>query len=137
MIQENHAKLKNQPPLARNMPSVAGNIGWAWHLLKRMTEPMQKFHGNPQAFKGNREVRCLTRTHNEMANTIVKFKLVWHTAWTASIEQARSVLQATLIVRYIKDGKYYVNFDWEILQLLPETSASTAWAASRSRRPPG
>ena len=92
VIQENYAKIKNQPPLARNMPSVAGNIGWAWHLLKRIMVPMQKCHGNPQAFKGNREVRCITRTYNEMAKTIVKFKFLWHTAWTASIEQAMSVL---------------------------------------------
>ncbi len=62
---------------------------------------------------------------------------MWHTTWTVSIEQARSGLQATLIVCHIEDGKYYVNFDWEILRLLRETSVSTAWVASRSRRPPG
>ena len=40
VIQKNYAKLKHQPPLARNMPPVAGSIGWARHLLKRITEPM-------------------------------------------------------------------------------------------------
>ncbi len=40
VIQENYEKLKNQPSLARNMPPVAGNIGWARHLLKRIMEPM-------------------------------------------------------------------------------------------------
>ena len=130
-------KLKNQPPLVRNMPPVAGNIGWAWHLLKRITEPMQKFHGSPQAFKGNRDARCITRTYNKMVKTLVEFRLVWYTARIAVIEQVRSGLQAILIVRHIKDGKYYVNFDWEILQVLPEESVSTAWEASRSRRPPG
>ena len=69
VIQENYAKLKNQPPLDRNMPPVAGNIGWARRLFKRLAEPMQKFHGHPQAFNGNRDARRITRTSSRPTST--------------------------------------------------------------------
>ena len=120
-IQDMYEKCKNQPPLSRNMPSVAGNIAWARHLLKRIRNLMQQFHGDQQAFDGSRDARRITRTYNKMAKTLVEFEVVWYSAWTASVEQARSGLQATLIVRHLEDGKYYVNFDWEILQLMRET----------------
>lgn len=33
-VQQLYEKQMNDPPLPRNMPPVAGNIAWAWHLYK-------------------------------------------------------------------------------------------------------
>ena len=41
-IYERH---KHNPPIARNMPPVAGNITWARHLLRKIEDPMNKFQG--------------------------------------------------------------------------------------------
>ncbi len=42
-------------------------------------------------------------------------------AWVGSIETAKAGLQATLIIRHPEDGKLYVNFDHELLQLIRES----------------
>jgi dynein heavy chain len=41
-----YEKNKHSPPIARNMPPVAGNITWARHLLRKIEDPMDKFQGN-------------------------------------------------------------------------------------------
>lgn len=33
-------KQRDSPPLARNMPPVAGRIGWARHLYKKIEAPI-------------------------------------------------------------------------------------------------
>jgi hypothetical protein len=50
--------------------------------------------------------------------TLVAFEYLWYQAWVQSIDQAKAGLQATLIIRHPDDGKLYVNFDQEILQLI-------------------
>ena len=49
------------------------------------------------------------------------FEYLWYQAWVQSIDQAKAGLQATLIIRHPDDGKLYVNFDQEILQLIRES----------------
>ena len=48
------------------------------------------------------------------------FEYLWYQAWVQSIDQAKAGLQATLIIRHPDDGKLYVNFDQEIIQLIRE-----------------
>eukprot|EP01031_Cornospumella_fuschlensis_P005425 gene5425-6752_t len=45
-IEQIYEKNKHSPPIARNMPPVAGNITWARHLLRKIEDPMIKFQGN-------------------------------------------------------------------------------------------
>ena len=58
---------------------------------------------------------------NLIARTIVEFETLWHMAWTKSIDASKAGLQATLIIRHPSNGKLYVNFDREIMQLIRET----------------
>ena len=46
-VEQIYEKFKHNPPIARNMPPVAGNIAWARHLLRKIEEPMKKFQGSP------------------------------------------------------------------------------------------
>ncbi|CAN0058532.1 unnamed protein product, partial [Sphacelaria rigidula] len=64
--------------------------------------------------------RVPRQIYNKVARTLVAFEYLWYQAWVQSIEQAKAGLQATLIIRHPDDGKLYVNFDQEILQLIRE-----------------
>ena len=55
-----------------------------------------------------------------MARALVAYEYLWFQAWVQSIETAKAGLQATLIIRHPEDGRLYVNFDAEILQLIRE-----------------
>lgn len=112
-------KEKHDPPLPRNLPTVAGNITWSRHLLKRIEEPMKQFESNQNVLAG-KDAKRIIKTYNKMAKTLVAFEYLWYQAWVQSIENAKAGLQATLIIRHPDDGKLYVNFDQEILQLIRE-----------------
>jgi dynein heavy chain len=65
-------------------------------------------------------VTAVVALHVQVARTLVAFEYLWYQAWLQSIETAKAGLQATLIIRHPDDGKLYVNFDQEILQLIRE-----------------
>ena len=46
MVQRLYDKQRHDPPIARNMPPVAGNIGWSRHLMKRIEEPIAQFEAS-------------------------------------------------------------------------------------------
>jgi len=118
-VQETYEHFKHNPPCTRNMPPVAGNIMWARHLLRRIEEPMENFHGNSTVLK-SKESKKIIKTYNKVARTLVHFEYLWYDAWVKSVDAAKAGLQATLIIRHPETGKLYVNFDREILQLIRE-----------------
>ncbi len=118
-VQQLYEKQKHDPPIPRNLPPVAGNVTWSRHLLKRIEEPMKEFETN-QSVMSTKDAKKIIKMYNKVARTLVAFEFLWYKAWVQSIDQAKTGLQATLIIRHPDDGKLYVNFDHEILQLIRE-----------------
>jgi dynein heavy chain len=118
-VEQIYEKFKHNPPIARNMPPVAGNIAWARHLLRKIEEPMRKFQGSPIVL-ASKESKKIIRTYNKVARTLIAFEYLWYEAWCTSIETAKAGLQATLIIRHPETNKLYVNFDLELFQLMRE-----------------
>lgn len=118
-VQQLYEKQKHDPPISRNLPPVSGNITWSRHLLKRIEEPMKQFELQKNIMS-TKDAKRIIKMYNKVARTLIAFEFLWFKAWIQSIDQARIGLQATLIIRHPDDGKLYVNFDHEILQLIRE-----------------
>lgn len=120
-VQDQYEKFKSAPPLVRNLPPVAGHITWARHLYKRIESPMEKFHNNPTVL-GCKDSKKLVRMYHKIAKTLIEFEILWYNHWVTSVDAVKTGLQATLLVKHPEDGgRFHVNFDWEILQLIRET----------------
>ncbi|DBA03213.1 TPA: hypothetical protein N0F65_003933 [Lagenidium giganteum] len=118
-VQDIYEKYRHDPPIARNLPPVAGNILWSRHLLRRIEEPMRKFESNPTVLS-TKDSKKIIKTYNKVARTLVAFEYLWYEAWCRSVETAKAGLHATLIIKHPETGKLFVNFDKEILQLIRE-----------------
>ena len=123
-VQDMYEKFKQSPPIARDMPPVAGNIGWSRLLLKRIEDPMKLFQASseqgPTNLIGSKDGKSIVKLYNKLARTLIEFETVWYQAWVNAVDEAKSGLKANIIIRHPQDGKLYVNMDPEILQLLRE-----------------
>ncbi|XP_045354027.1 dynein axonemal heavy chain 8 isoform X4 [Leopardus geoffroyi] len=111
---------KDDPPLARNMPPIAGKILWVRQLYRRISEPINYFFKNSEILS-SAEGKAVIRQYNKISYVLVEFEVVYHTAWVREISQLQYALQATLFVRHPETGKLLVNFDPKILEVVRET----------------
>jgi hypothetical protein len=111
---------KEHPPAARNTPPVAGAVAWARQLLRRIEKPMEVFQ-RQRAVLCAPEARPIIRTYNRVASALIEFETLWYDGWLGAVDAVRSGLQATLLVRD-ESGALYVNFDFQVLQLIRETT---------------
>ncbi|KAM4587304.1 dynein axonemal heavy chain 8-like [Odontesthes bonariensis] len=110
---------KDDIPLSRNMPPVAGRIGWVRHLYKKIEEPILYM-------KENSDILCspvgqdVVRMYNGTAAMLVDFELLQHETWMEKVSKLDHVLNITLLVRHPNTGKLVVNFDPKITEVIRE-----------------
>eukprot|EP00899_Mesostigma_viride_P009315 jgi/Mesvir1/18385/Mv14266-RA.2 len=110
---------KDNPPMPRNVPPVAGNIAWARQLLRKIEEPMKVFQANPAIVKlGN--LKRVLKTYNRIASTIIEFELRWVHKFAEASESLQEGLFATLVVRHPETHELHVNLDRAVLQMIRE-----------------
>ncbi|XP_033874388.2 dynein axonemal heavy chain 8-like [Acipenser ruthenus] len=111
---------REDPPLARNMPPVAGKILWVRQLFRRIQEPIDYIHKHSDILS-SAEGKEVVQMYNKAAYVFVEFEVLYHRAWIKEISQIQYALQATLLVRHPETGKMLVNFDPKIIELVRET----------------
>ncbi|XP_027519567.1 dynein heavy chain 5, axonemal isoform X1 [Corapipo altera] len=115
-----YSRHKQDPPLARNLPPIAGKILWARHLFHRIQEPMETFQRRPTVLQ-TPDGKRIIRNYNKVAKVLMKFEVIYHREWLQQIELIKRGLQATLLVKAPETGELFVNFDPQILTLIRET----------------
>ncbi|XP_076601065.1 dynein axonemal heavy chain 8-like [Chaetodon auriga] len=118
-VKKLYDKQRDDPPLARNMPPVAGRIGWARHLYKKIEEPMLYIQktSNILCSPGAQKV---VQLHSQTAAALVEFESVYHRAWMDEVSKLDNVLNVTLLVRHPTTGKFLVNFDPKVTEVIFE-----------------
>ncbi|XP_061445342.1 dynein axonemal heavy chain 5 isoform X6 [Rhineura floridana] len=120
MVSKLYSKQKNDPPLGRNLPPMAGKILWARQLFHRIQEPMSLFQKHPTVLQ-TAEAKPIIRNYNRVAKVLLEFEVVYHRGWLQQVHLTRAGLQASLLVKAPETGEIFVNFDPEILTLIKET----------------
>uniref|UniRef100_A0A8C3CTQ3 Dynein axonemal heavy chain 5 n=1 Tax=Cairina moschata TaxID=8855 RepID=A0A8C3CTQ3_CAIMO len=115
-----YTKQKQNPPLARNLPPIAGKILWARHLFQRIQEPMESFQKHPSVLQTPDGKRVI-RSYNKVAKVLMEFEVIYHRGWLQQIEITKTGLHTTLLVKAPETGELFVNFDPQILTLIRET----------------
>ncbi len=117
-VRKLYMKNKENPPLPRNMPPVAGCIAWARQLYRRIEGPMKTFRDCSHVLE-TEEAKKHIKNYNTLARTLIEYETLWFRTWNNVIEQAKSGLQATLLVSDANNN-LFVNFDPQIMQLIKE-----------------
>uniref|UniRef100_A0A8C0FTI7 Dynein axonemal heavy chain 5 n=1 Tax=Bubo bubo TaxID=30461 RepID=A0A8C0FTI7_BUBBB len=115
-----YTRQKQDPPLARNLPPIAGKILWARHLFRRIQEPMESFQQHPSVLQ-TPDGKRIIRNYNKVAKVLMEFEVIYHRGWLHQIELSKRGLQGSLLVKAPETGELFVNFDPQILTLIRET----------------
>ncbi|XP_062284222.1 dynein axonemal heavy chain 8-like [Scomber scombrus] len=110
---------RDDPSLARNMPPVAGRIGWGRHLYRKIEEPISYIRQNSDILCSP-EGQDVVKMYNQTAAAFVEFESVYHIAWMNEVSKLDYVLNITLLVRHPKTGKLVVNFDPKVTEVIRE-----------------
>jgi dynein heavy chain len=119
-IEEQYSKQRNNPPIVRNLPIVAGSITWSRHLFHRASVPMEHFPRENLRTKDTKKPVKQVTQHNKTTYTLFYYEYEWRMRWASEVEKAKAGLLATLIIRHPNNNKLYVNFDSEIMTLIRE-----------------
>ncbi|KAM4704637.1 dynein axonemal heavy chain 5 [Rhinophrynus dorsalis] len=120
MVSRVYTKQKNEPPLGRDLPPVAGKILWARQLFHRIQSPMALFQQHPTVLQ-TEDAKRIIRNYNKVAKVLLEYEVLFHRGWLKQMEVAKSGLQASLLVKAPETGELFVNFDPMILTLIRET----------------
>ncbi|XP_074644897.1 dynein axonemal heavy chain 5-like [Tubulanus polymorphus] len=121
MVSKIYQKNKADPPVARDLPPIAGKIAWARQLFRRIQEPMDMFQQQvPNILQGS-DARKLIKNYNKLAKVLLEFEILYHRGWLRQVDACKSGLSASLLVRHPESSELYVNFDPQILTLIRET----------------
>ncbi|XP_069469880.1 dynein axonemal heavy chain 5 [Ambystoma mexicanum] len=120
MVSKVYTMQKNDPPLGRDLPPVAGKIVWSRQLFHRIQEPMDLLQHYPSILQMEKAKRII-RNYNKVAKVLLEYEVLFHRGWLKQIEAAKSGLQASLLVKSPETGQLFVNFDPMILTLIRET----------------
>lgn len=115
-----YTKSRQQPPIARDLPPIAGKILWVRQLYRRISQPMSVFEAN-RTILTHPDARKIVKNYNQLAAVLVEYEVLHHRTWLRQIELVTSGVHASLIVKNSETNEYLVNFDPEIMTLIRET----------------
>ncbi|KAJ8010647.1 hypothetical protein DPEC_G00077260 [Dallia pectoralis] len=119
LIRKLYQKQKDNPPIPRNMPPVAGKIMWSRQLFRKIEFPMSILKNKIDILKTS-EMRKVIRSYNKMATVLLEYELLYHRGWTKATEMGCHGLNASLLVRDPETKEIFVNIDPMVLEVLHE-----------------
>ena len=85
-IQKIYQRHRNDPPIAWDLPPIAGKIAWAQQMYRRIQEPMEMFQKYPTILQ-NPEAKKVIKNYNKLAKVLLEFELLYHQAWKQQVKR--------------------------------------------------
>jgi dynein heavy chain len=115
-----YQKSKQQPPIARDLPPIAGKILWVRQLYRRINQPMTVFEANKTILQ-HPDAKRIIKNYNQLSAVLIEYEVLYHRTWLKQVELIMTGIHASLIVKNAETNEYLVNFDPEIMTLIRET----------------
>ncbi|NXU74079.1 DYH9 protein, partial [Oreotrochilus melanogaster] len=118
------AELKlGSPPVHKNMPPVAGALGWARDLRARIQVPFGHFMHIKHLCLDSPEVERVVKKYQEMIQLLDRYQEKLYIAWSQTVsEKSQYNLTQPLICRDPETKLISVNFDSQLVSVLREVS---------------
>lgn len=87
MVSKLYTRQKNDPPIARDMPPIAGKIMWARQLFHKIQEPMELFQQQPNILQ-TADAKRIVRNYNKVAKVLLEFEVLYHRGWLRQVMNA-------------------------------------------------
>ncbi|KAF7690400.1 dynein axonemal heavy chain 8-like [Silurus meridionalis] len=91
-VKEHFHANKDDPPLVRNMPPVAGRILWVRNLLSKIEEPIRNIQENTDMLSTPEE-KPLVQMYNRTAAAFLSFEILKHRVWMKEVSELLNYLQ--------------------------------------------
>lgn len=118
-VQKEYNEQRVNPPIARNMPPVAGRIAWCRQLYRRLKEPVNTFRAQPELM-ALADTRKAIKLYNRLAKTLVEYEVVFLQVWNQQVDEARTLLNSTILVRNPESRQLFVNIDKRVFEMIRE-----------------
>lgn len=120
VVSKIYTKNRQQPPIARDLPPIAGKILWVRQLYRRISQPMSVFEAN-RIILNHPDARKIVKNYNQLSAVLIEYEVLHHRTWLKQVELIMSGVHASLVVKNVDTNEYLVNFDPEIMTLIRET----------------
>ncbi|KAB5539955.1 hypothetical protein PHYPO_G00095290 [Pangasianodon hypophthalmus] len=115
-VKEHYQSNREDPPLGRNIPPVAGRILWVRNLFNKIQEPIRNFEKYSDILS-TPEGKEVVQMYNKTAALFVEFEILHHKAWMKEVSELKDTLQ----VAHPKMQELFVNFEAKIHKIIRET----------------
>ena len=114
MVSKQYQKNKSDPPVARDLPPIAGKIAWARQLFRRIQEPIEAFQQHSNILQSP-EARKIIKNFNKVAKVLLEFEMLYHRGWLRQVEYFRQICIDNKTFKYLQVACHFLNINHVLL----------------------
>jgi len=120
-VQELFLQYRDQPPIAWNLPPIAGALTWCRGLVERIQIPMVKLNQMDRSILEREEAKEVNKVYTTIVASLSEFENQKIEEWGRDVElSSHAKLKLPLLLRNAETRALVVNFDPALVKLLRE-----------------
>ena len=121
LVQDLFLHARDAPPIANNLPPIAGTLSWCRCLVERIQVPMVKLNQLDKSILDREETKEVSKIYLSILASFTEFENQKIEEWSRDVELSSSgKLNQSLLSRHAETRYLTVNFDPALVRLLRE-----------------